>query len=63
MMTAGTEFVASAPQVDAGVLSVGHADSRSWTTARPVILLLGWPYDIHSYADVTALLASDEGAA
>jgi pimeloyl-ACP methyl ester carboxylesterase len=25
---------------------------------RPVILLHGWPYDIHSYIDVAPLLAS-----
>ncbi len=27
-------------------------------TAQPVILLHGWPYDIHSYVDVAPLLAS-----
>ena len=26
--------------------------------ARPVLLLHGWPYDIHSFADATPLLAA-----
>jgi pimeloyl-ACP methyl ester carboxylesterase len=44
-------------QVDAGVLSVGYADVGS-ATGRPVILLHGWPYDIHSYETVAPLLAA-----
>ena len=27
-------------------------------TARPVVLLHGWPYDIHSFAEVAPLLAA-----
>jgi pimeloyl-ACP methyl ester carboxylesterase len=27
-------------------------------TAKPVVMLHGWPYDIHSFADVTPALAS-----
>jgi pimeloyl-ACP methyl ester carboxylesterase len=44
-------------QIDAGVLSVGYAEA-----GRPdgpaVILLHGWPYDIHTYVDVAPLLAA-----
>src|SRR4249920_641914 len=57
-MTAGTEgSFGVLKQVDAGVLSVGYAEAGP-DDGPAVILLHGWPYDIHSYADVTALLAS-----
>jgi pimeloyl-ACP methyl ester carboxylesterase len=44
-------------QVAAGVLNVGYADAGP-PSGRPVILLHGWPYDIHSFVDVVPLLAS-----
>ena len=44
-------------QIDAGVLNVGYADVGP-TDGRPVLLLHGWPYDIHTYVDVVPLLAS-----
>jgi pimeloyl-ACP methyl ester carboxylesterase len=44
-------------QVDAGPLSVGYAELGSGT-GRPVLLLHGWPYDIHSFVDVAPRLAS-----
>src|ERR1700722_5709795 len=44
-------------QIDAGLLNVGYAEAGP-TNGRPVILLHGWPYDIHSYVDVALLLAS-----
>ena len=44
-------------QIDAGVLNVGYAESGP-ADGRPVILLHGWPYDIHSYDDVVPLLAA-----
>jgi pimeloyl-ACP methyl ester carboxylesterase len=44
-------------QIDAGLLNVGYAEAGP-TNGRPVILLHGWPYDIHSYVDVAPLLAS-----
>jgi pimeloyl-ACP methyl ester carboxylesterase len=44
-------------QVDAGLLNVGYAEAGPADGAA-VILLHGWPYDIHSFADVTPLLAS-----
>ena len=44
-------------QIDAGLLSVGYAEAGP-SDGPAVILLHGWPYDIHSYADVAPLLAS-----
>jgi pimeloyl-ACP methyl ester carboxylesterase len=44
-------------QIDTGVLSIGYAEGGS-TAGPPVILLHGWPYDIHTYVDVAPLLAS-----
>ena len=42
-------------QVHAGVLDVGYVDAGP-ADGAPVILLHGWPYDIHSFAEVTPLL-------
>jgi pimeloyl-ACP methyl ester carboxylesterase len=47
----------SLKQIDAGVLNIGYAEDGP-PDGYPVILLHGWPYDIHSYVDVTPLLAS-----
>ena len=44
-------------QVDAGLLNVGYAEAGP-ADGPAVILLHGWPYDIHSYVDVAPLLAS-----
>ena len=44
-------------QIDAGSLNVGYAEAGP-ADGPPVILLHGWPYDIHSFVDVTPLLAS-----
>jgi pimeloyl-ACP methyl ester carboxylesterase len=43
-------------QIDAGALNVGYAELGS-TTGAPVLLLHGWPYDIHSFVDVAPRLA------
>ena len=43
-------------QIDAGVLSVGYAEAGP-ADGPPVILLHGWPYDIHTYVDVAPILA------
>jgi pimeloyl-ACP methyl ester carboxylesterase len=48
---------ASLKQVDAGLLNVGYAEAGP-ANGPVVILLHGWPYDIHSFADVAPLLAS-----
>ena len=44
-------------QIDAGALSVGYAELGP-ADGPPVILLHGWPYDIHTYADVAPMLAA-----
>src|SRR5215475_7746899 len=44
-------------QIDAGVLNVSYAEAGP-ANGAPVILLHGWPYDIHSFVDVAPLLAS-----
>jgi pimeloyl-ACP methyl ester carboxylesterase len=44
-------------QIDAGVLNVGYAEAGP-ANGPVVILLHGWPYDIHSYVDVAPLLAA-----
>jgi pimeloyl-ACP methyl ester carboxylesterase len=43
-------------QVDAGDLRIQYADVGP-KGGKPVILLHGWPYDIHSFAEVAPLLA------
>ena len=44
-------------QIEAGVLNVGYAEAGP--ADGPVVLLLhGWPYDIHTYVDVAPVLAS-----
>lgn len=44
-------------QIDAGVLRIGYAELGP-RDGVPVLLLHGWPYDIHSYVDVAPLLAA-----
>jgi pimeloyl-ACP methyl ester carboxylesterase len=47
----------SLKQIDAGVLNVGYAEAGS-ANGPPVILLHGWPYDIHAFVDVAPILAA-----
>src|SRR5262249_34988938 len=44
-------------QIDPGVLNIGYVEAGP-ANGRPVLLRHGWPYDIHSYADVAPLLAA-----
>jgi pimeloyl-ACP methyl ester carboxylesterase len=44
-------------QIDAGVLDVGYVESGPADGAA-VMLLHGWPYDLHSYAEVAPILAA-----
>ena len=44
-------------QAEAGVLDVGYAEAGP-PDGRAVILLHGWPYDIHSFAGAAPLLAA-----
>jgi pimeloyl-ACP methyl ester carboxylesterase len=44
-------------QIDGGLLNVGYAEAGP-ADGPPVILLHGWPYDIHTYVDVAPLLAA-----
>src|SRR3954468_2521593 len=43
-------------QIEAGVLNVGYVEAGP-ADGAPVILLHGWPYDIHAFVDVAPLLA------
>ena len=43
--------------IDAGLLNVGYAEVGP-AHGPAVVLLHGWPYDIHSYVDVAPLLAA-----
>src|SRR4029450_8906264 len=44
-------------QIDTGLLNVGYAEMGP-SGGPPVILLHGWPYDIHSFVDVAPLLVA-----
>jgi pimeloyl-ACP methyl ester carboxylesterase len=55
-MTTGSPFGAL-QQIDAGPLSVGYAEAGP-ADGPAALLLHGWPYDIHSYAEATPLLAA-----
>ncbi len=44
-------------QVAAGDLSIGYAEAGP-ANGKPVVLLHGWPYDIHSFVEVAPLLAA-----
>ena len=50
-----TSFRTPLRTIDAGELSVGYIDAGD-PAAEPVVLLHGFPYDIHSYVDVVPLL-------
>jgi pimeloyl-ACP methyl ester carboxylesterase len=44
-------------QIDAGVLDIGYVDAGP-ADGTAVVLLHGWPYDIHAFAEVTPRLVA-----
>ena len=44
-------------QIEADALNIGYAESGP-ASGPPVLLLHGWPYDIHSFVEVAPILAS-----
>ncbi|WP_426486131.1 alpha/beta fold hydrolase [Flavobacterium sp. 2] len=55
--TEGTTSLGRLKQINAGVLNIGYAEAGP-ANGEPVILLHGWPYDIHSFNEVVPLLAA-----
>ena len=55
---AGSSLFGTLRQIDAGVLNVGYVDAGP-ADGKPVLLLHGWPYDIHSFVDVAPTLAAN----
>jgi pimeloyl-ACP methyl ester carboxylesterase len=53
---ATTSSFGALKQVNAGLLNVGYVELGP-LGGKPVFLLHGWPYDIHSFADVAPMLA------
>ncbi|WP_116092496.1 alpha/beta fold hydrolase [Sphingomonas crusticola] len=51
----GPSRFAAFKRVDAGDLSIGYAEDGP-ADGMPVILLHGWPYDIHAFVEVAPLL-------
>ncbi len=48
----------SVKQIEAGDLDVGYVEAGP-PGGQAVVLFHGWPYDIHSYAEATPMLAAE----
>jgi pimeloyl-ACP methyl ester carboxylesterase len=57
MSVTTSDTVLGVDQIDAGFLNVGYVDAGP-ANGPAVLLLHGWPYDIHSYVDVIPLLTA-----
>ena len=57
VQTLGHTSFAPLKQIDAGLLNIGYAEAGP-SDGPAVVLLHGWPYDIHSFVDVAPLLAA-----
>jgi pimeloyl-ACP methyl ester carboxylesterase len=57
MATAAETSFGTLAQIDAGSLNVGYVEDGP-ADGSAILLLHGWPYDIHSYAEVTPILAA-----
>ena len=55
--TSSTASFGALRQIDAGLLNVGYAEVGP-ANGPVVVLLHGWPYDIHSFVEVAPLLAA-----
>ncbi|WP_247421630.1 alpha/beta hydrolase [Bradyrhizobium sp. 159] len=55
--TTAASWTGQIRQIDAGLLNVGYAELGP-ADGPAVILLHGWPYDIHSFTEVAPLLAA-----
>jgi pimeloyl-ACP methyl ester carboxylesterase len=55
--TGGNTSFSAIKQIRAGVLDVGYAEEGP-ADGYPVLLLHGWPYDIHAFVDVAPILAA-----
>jgi pimeloyl-ACP methyl ester carboxylesterase len=53
---AGNTSFGALKQINAGLLNVGYVETGP-ADGKPVILLHGWPYDIHAFVDVAPILS------
>lgn len=53
----GQAFFATIKHIQAGSLNIAYAEEGP-ATGKPLLLLHGWPYDIHSYAEAASILAT-----